>query len=46
MIDIYTAAVCVNLRYLTPTVPSDIYKGFARLLAGLVLLCCVYGNLS
>ena len=46
MIDIYTAAVCANLRRPTPKLLVDIRKGLARLTAGLVLIYCVYGNLS
>lgn len=46
MIDLYTAAVCANLSYSAPALLSDIRKGLARLVAGLVLLCCVYGILS
>lgn len=46
MIDIYTAAACVNLHYPVPALPSETYKGFARLAVGFVFLYCVYGNLS
>ena len=46
MIDFYTAAVCANLHRPAPLLLLDIRKGLARLTVGLVLLCCVYGNLS
>ena len=46
MIDIFTAAICANLRYPAPALLVDIRKGLARLTGELVLLWCVYGNLS
>lgn len=45
MIDIYTAAVYANLRNTVPALRMELRKGLARLAAGLVLMCWVYGSL-
>jgi hypothetical protein len=46
MIDIYSAAIHANLCFPTPLSPVVIRYGLARLTAGIVILCSVYGNLS